>query len=368
MVNYNNNGIFPSMYHYGNDFTLCQSAGVDGWFAEQESCINTDFWDMKLWLITKQMENPVSGSAYQALMDEFLNGYYGAAGPYVKQYLDYMHEKAEAYNGAQNFGTHIIGAEWLHVQDIIAGEGFFDAAFEAAGSNETLLRRLRAARSGFDRVVIENFARWTSEALKAELDLPLSRQGFGKRLYAELAEQVALRGDYDGEGAKLLQRYSGYSDTRLALPEALAGIDPVHVYDFTSADFRLDCGDPVVEDAASLTGSAVAYSYEKTGSSARLFLRQRLPSHLHLLRGRHDGACRLHSRQRACGKLRQRAISSTSSSSPCRAFRRTRARFPVRMPLSLAIGACKTLPSSVRSSICRAKRQNSTCPCGSRAT
>lgn len=121
---------------------------------------------MKLWLITKQMENPVSGSAYQALMDEFLNGYYGAAGPYVKQYLDYMHEKAEAYDGAQNFGAHIIGAEWLHAQDIIAGEDFFDAAFEAAVSNETLLRRLRAARSGFDRVVIENFARWTSEALK----------------------------------------------------------------------------------------------------------------------------------------------------------------------------------------------------------
>lgn len=271
VVNYNNNGIFPSMYHYGNDFALCQSAGVDGWFAEQESCINTDFWDMKLWLITKQMENPVSGSEYQALMDEFLNGYYGAAGPYVKQYLDYMHEKAEAYDGAQNFGTHIIGAEWLHVQDILAGEGFFDAAFEAAVSNETLLRRLRAARSGFDRVVIENFARWTSEALEAELDLPFSRQEVGKRLYAELSEQVALRGDYDGEGAKLLQRYSGYSDTRPALPEALEGIDPVHVYDFTSADFTPAYGDPVVEDAASLTGSAVAYSYEKTGSSARLF-------------------------------------------------------------------------------------------------
>ena len=67
-----------------------QELGVNGWFAEQEHCINAEFWDMKFWLLMKLMEKPVSGEEYTALMDEFIFGYYGEqAGEYIRQYLYY---------------------------------------------------------------------------------------------------------------------------------------------------------------------------------------------------------------------------------------------------------------------------------------
>ena len=258
VVNYRNNGIFPSMFHYGDDFTTLQELGVNGWFAEQEQCINVEFWDMKLWLITKLMEKPVTGEEYAALMDEFIYGYYGEeAGKYIRDYLYHMNEKAEASFANQNFATYIISAEFVDVRDIITCAEYFDKAFAAAGDDWVLQRRLRAARCGFDRVAYENFQRWEDQAEGFGLTLPFTKRELGERICETMTEQIALRGQYDAEYMLFYPLYDQYTDDLPDLPVELADVAREHVLECTADDFRLTNNYAVVEDKDSLVGTAV---------------------------------------------------------------------------------------------------------------
>lgn len=258
VVNYNLNGVFPSMFSYGENMTKLAQMGVDGWFAEQEQCINVDFWDMKLWLIAKLMEKPVTGDEYAALMDEFLYGYYGqAAGSYVRDYLYYMHEKAEQTDIHQWFGSHIIEAQWLSVQDILTGNEYFEKAFAAAGNDADLLRRLRAARSGLDRVIVENFSKWEDQAKEANLILPFTQREVRRRIYEMTSEQAALRGSYDIDDGMVYYRYDGYAADPSNLPEEIRDVDRGHYYEYTAEDFRLNYDYKLIHDSQSALGSAV---------------------------------------------------------------------------------------------------------------
>ena len=271
VIHNNINGVFPTMFHYGDDFTTLQEMGVNGWFAEQEQCVNADFWDMKLWLITKLMEKPVTGEEYTALMDEFIYGYYGdAAGKHIRDYLYYMNAKAEATNVSKNFGfgTEIIEAEWLSVQDIIAGNEYFEKAFTAAAGDAILLRRLRAARGGLDRVIVENYGKWQSQAKSAGLTLPFTWREVGQRVEFTIAEQAAFRGGYDTEYQELLEyRYDIFGNDQPALPSALGEMDPGHYIEFTVRDMlAAGSGFSVVEDPDSLTGMAIRGEAAKDSS------------------------------------------------------------------------------------------------------
>ena len=282
VVNYKNNGVFPTMFHYGEDITTLQEIGVNGWFAEQEQCINTDFWEMKQWLMAKLMEEPVTGEEYAALMDDFLYGYYGAeAGKHVRDYLYYMHEKAEASSVNKYFGDEIVGVEWLGVRDIIKGNDYFEKAFAAAGSDETLLRRLRVARTGLDRAIVENYARWTSEASSAGLTLPFTQREVGERLYAAMTEQIALRGEYDE--TTLDDRYDCYSDEQPELPSGL-DMDPGHYLEFTAEDM-LAAGSAfsLVEDSDSLLGVAIRGDGAVDNSLILPYKPGRIPYYYHSL-------------------------------------------------------------------------------------
>lgn len=260
VINYNNNGILPTMFHYGNDFVKLEAMGVNGWFAEQEQCINTDFWDMKQWLIAKLMENPVSGDAYTELMDEFIYGYYGAeAGKHIRDYLYYMNAKADATDTYVDFRAHIIGAEWLSVQDILKGNDYFEKAVAAAGNDTVLQRRLRAARSGLDRVIHENFVKWEEQAENAGLALPFTMREVGERIYQTMTEQIALRGAYDPDYPKFYDTYDNkYGEDQAPIPDALSGVTREHLLDYNTENFRIATkSHTIVSDSEALTGKAV---------------------------------------------------------------------------------------------------------------
>ena len=260
VINYSTNGVMPTMFSYGDDISTLAEMGINGWFAEQEQCVNTDFWDMKQWLIAKLMEEPVSGEEYVALMDEFIYGYYGeAAGAHIRDYLYYMHEKAEATDTSVIFtDTNVVDAEWLTVQDILAGNDYFDKAFTAAGNDATLLRRLRHARLGLDRVIVENYKKWYTQADTAGLVLPFTKDEVGERVYQTLTEQIALRGQFDLDANKFYSAYQQYGAEGAPLPAEFDGIAREHILEYTADSFRLAFdGYSIVEDADSLAGIAV---------------------------------------------------------------------------------------------------------------
>ena len=154
----------------------------------------------------KLMEDPTQD--FDALMDEFIYGYYGEkAGPYIREYLDYMYEKSIDNDEYLRYGTQVIRTEWLSVEDMIVGDELFDKAFEAAGDDEVILNRLTQARSGLDRSIIENYRTWADEAAETETEFALDRDEIGTRLATGLAYQVELRGQYDSMGESMYDSF-----------------------------------------------------------------------------------------------------------------------------------------------------------------
>lgn len=207
-VLYNPNGMVPSMYKLGKNFRTFAELGVNGYFLEMEHCITTDLWDIKVWMSSKLMEDP--NLDQETLMNTFLAGYYGAAAPYIRRYLDAVHTRSEEYGASYDYcNASLIYAAGYTVEDIL----FYDQCFIdalAATSDPVIGRRVRHARMGLDRVIADNFAKWTVEAAEKNLKLPFEEAAVGRRIYETLAEQVELRGQWDPRGTEVMSQYAKY--------------------------------------------------------------------------------------------------------------------------------------------------------------
>ena len=208
-VLYNPNGIVPSMYKLGENFRTFAELGVNGYFMEVEHCITTDMWDMKVWMTSKLMEDPTLDQ--DALMDAFIGGYYGAAGPYIRRYLDHAHMRTEDYGACYDYcASSLIHAEGFAVEDILFYDSCFRDALEAVAHDPVLLRRVRHARFGLDQVIVANFAKWTAQAAEMQIEMPLDEREVGRRIYETLEEQVAFRGEWDPRGTEVMKLYEKY--------------------------------------------------------------------------------------------------------------------------------------------------------------
>ncbi len=285
-VVYSQNGIFPNMYRYAENFPLLQKLGVNGYSLEIEHCINTDFWDMKVWLAAKLAENP--DSDFNALLDNFIIGYYGChAGPHIRRYLDYMHEKAEACTDGYRYTSSISRGEWLSVEDILLGCKIFDEAFRAAEGDGTVLRRLRAARSGIDRVIADNYDTWALQAASKNIPFTIDKTTVIKRLIQTFAEQTNLRGEWDYLGETLFNHYqelltgasvnttqeesqkllvaraNGYTPSTVGAVPVIVSEDELQgknkCYIFTAKCDFSTIGNPILEDPQSKMGKAAVY-------------------------------------------------------------------------------------------------------------
>ncbi len=205
MVFYGTTGVAPTVMNYAENLRTLKDYGVDGYFGEMEYCIATDFWDMKYWVCAKLLEDPYQDE--DALIDTFLNGYYGEAAPYVRQYLELMNQCASEYTGYWTFAAGTLNPRWIKVDDAIAANELFEQAFAAVGDDETLLIRLRMARNCLDRVIVENYDTYVEQAEEQGVSFDISEGRTCQRIITCLTEQIALRGEYDVEAESILNRY-----------------------------------------------------------------------------------------------------------------------------------------------------------------
>jgi uncharacterized protein DUF4838 len=85
---------------------------------------------------------------FDKLLDRFLNGYYGKAGPYLKEYLK-LSAKA-AYKNTVNLPLWSDDPAFLSVKEILKAKSLFDLAETAVINDKVKSDRLKLARLGFD--------------------------------------------------------------------------------------------------------------------------------------------------------------------------------------------------------------------------
>jgi len=97
-----------------------------------------DFVRMKTWVLAHLLWNPQADA--DELNDEFLNGYYGAAAPYLKQYLELIKRDAETSNS--KLSCYHLHDNWLKTQTMQKCLSLFAQALKAVAGDQTLQDRV----------------------------------------------------------------------------------------------------------------------------------------------------------------------------------------------------------------------------------
>lgn len=116
-------------------------------------CTIGDFDRMRAWLLAHVMWDPSRDE--KALMTEFMNGYYGKAGPYLQKYLDLVHDAYE--KTSIHLGCYNVDVGFLTSPVMNEAYALFAHALDAVREDPTLSARVRRERLVLDHVLLRNY-------------------------------------------------------------------------------------------------------------------------------------------------------------------------------------------------------------------
>lgn len=183
-ITYNENAYFPfpGEFHYPELFKTYRANKVQGIFWEHEQGANADMYALKIWLKAKLMENP--DADFKKLLDIFYNGYYGAAGKYVRRYRELLNNASIRNKSYISWFSVPDDFRYIDLKAVINCNAVLDIAEKKVASDPVLLRRVRRARLGLDVVVGRFFADYQAAWAKEnpQKKFPFSRRAIIKRL------------------------------------------------------------------------------------------------------------------------------------------------------------------------------------------
>lgn len=231
----------PTAHTYGPDFRFYAAHNVEGVFTELELELLADMRDFKVWTMIKTLENPKAD--YEKLTDTFMNGYYGPAGPSIKQYLRALEAEAVAKKASSTcWQSSPMRLGYLNLDFVQRGHRLFNDAERAVKGDPALLRRVRHARLPLDRATIATFSKFVGEWVARGEDperFPLDRDFIAQRALNTWYQQIEFRLPREQwETARLearaeIQRFALLPGA-LKLPEKFAGRPRGSVYDYTA--------------------------------------------------------------------------------------------------------------------------------------
>ncbi|MFC2124653.1 DUF4838 domain-containing protein [Bacteroidota bacterium] len=136
---------FPNLHTIGPNIKFYTNNNVRSLFM-QATGQKGEFGHLRAYLICKLMWNPNADP--NAIINDFLNGYYGTAGPYIGQYIDTMRQSLLK----NDFKLKIFGDprdamdNYLSVDMMKEYKRLFDRAEEAVEKDPKLLTRVQEAR------------------------------------------------------------------------------------------------------------------------------------------------------------------------------------------------------------------------------
>ncbi len=178
---------------------------VIGLFEQGDStCAIGDFVRLRAWLLAHLMWNPDLDET--ALIQEFMDGYYGAATPHLMAYLELMHDAAER-SGVYLRCFMNDTAGWLTIDDLNQAVRHFEKAAEAVADDPVLPERVRRERMPLDHV-------WLKRYYALKLSARLSGAEFlgPKDPAAACEEFIRLANKFDAGSYRERHRFQEYED------------------------------------------------------------------------------------------------------------------------------------------------------------
>ncbi|MBE6930603.1 MAG: DUF4838 domain-containing protein [Ruminococcaceae bacterium] len=186
-----------NIYRLAENFRTYTDYGVTGQFVEHEEPLISDFWCLKNWLMTHQMED--SRVDDRALIADFMEKYYGAAAPYLTRWIEITEELSANSPLRMRCIEYFTKADHVTYDAILEGNRLFDEAEAAVQYDEVLTRRVRQARVPIDVAIIERYDTLLYVARHRGETLPFDRQTSGLRYALTIAQTSALTEEYRKE-------------------------------------------------------------------------------------------------------------------------------------------------------------------------
>jgi hypothetical protein len=246
---------YASEFTYGDLYRFYIENNVSGILWEHEEPHIADMHDLKFFLECKLLEDPYQD--VNALIDLFMERYYGAAAPFILEYRKYIDAARKINNGIVFWFPSLDSFRFITNDDILACQKFFEQAEAAVASNATLLARVRHARCGLDRLSIARCTKLNYHGPKKVEETTVDGATASKRLLESLPQWVMRFQDGEklAEEARKLSEYTPVNKKELPVPEQFK---KRNFYDFSTADFR-NCETQnisLVKDSDSETGEA----------------------------------------------------------------------------------------------------------------
>jgi hypothetical protein len=137
---------FPNLHTIKPNVKFFTDHGVSSLYLQADSQTGGEMCGLRAYLISKLMWDPTADD--NALMNEYLNGYYGKAGPYIRSYIDIMHDslmssgfQLEIFGSPEEARNAYLSAEMMQRYNAL-----FDQAEKAVSNDPELLTRVKVAR------------------------------------------------------------------------------------------------------------------------------------------------------------------------------------------------------------------------------
>jgi hypothetical protein len=146
---------FPNLRVLQPNLEFFADEGCRMMFQQGSGGAKSEFYELRTYLIAKLLWNPYQDP--EAIIDEFLAGYYGAAAPYIGAYIDMIHNELESAEvPLWIYGFPFDGAgSYLRSSLIPEYERLFDEAEAAVAGEPEYLARVRAARLPLDFAIMD---------------------------------------------------------------------------------------------------------------------------------------------------------------------------------------------------------------------
>jgi hypothetical protein len=186
----------PNYYMMLNNIKFFSKSGAIGIFSQGDiGNRETDFQMLRAWVVSKLQWNPNLDA--NKLVDEYLRGYYGAAGPYMKQILD-------TYIGAANrenvyLGCYMAGNPYFKAADYIKAFGLFDKA-HAAETDPSIRERIKTQRRSLELSLYLNSSAVEDQVVASGLIAHVDIDKWSRDYYDWA---TSTHNDYFKEGGKL---------------------------------------------------------------------------------------------------------------------------------------------------------------------
>uniref|UniRef100_UPI0032171898 DUF4838 domain-containing protein n=1 Tax=uncultured Draconibacterium sp. TaxID=1573823 RepID=UPI0032171898 len=146
---------FPNLRTLQPNLQYLNKNGVVAMFEQANREIGGEFCELKAYLLAKLLWNPYQD--IDPIIDDFVNGYYGSAGKYIREYIDLMHDTMEQ-TGAK---LSIFGRPWDNRNTFLTEEmidkyyKILDNAAEAVKDDPELLFRVKTVKVQIDYAVLD---------------------------------------------------------------------------------------------------------------------------------------------------------------------------------------------------------------------